>query len=78
VLEVTVLVDEAHLATIHDLAEALRRAGLRGGQALSGVGVITGAVDEPGVLSVLGQVDGVSKVEAGRAYQLPPPDAPVQ
>lgn len=56
----------------------LRAAGLRVEQVMDAIGAVTGRVPEA-ELDALRAVPGVSAVEAaGRDFQLPPPDAPVQ
>ena len=77
-VEVNVLVDDDHLATIDEVASALSREGLAVKKTLRSVGVITGAVADTGVTDALGAVAGVVGVEVNREVQLPPPDAPVQ
>ena len=76
--DVTVLVDDEHLATIDEVASALSRAGLRVGQTLRSTGVVTGSVDDKALIDDLRGVDGVVGVEVTRDIQLPPPEAPVQ
>jgi hypothetical protein len=73
--DVTVLVDDEHLAVIDEVAAALQRAGLRLGEVLPALGVITGSVDDPAALAA---VEGVARVEAAQEIQLPPPDEDVQ
>jgi hypothetical protein len=73
--EVTVLVDDDHLAAIDEVAAALQRAGLRLGDVLPAVGAITGSVDDPGALE---RVEGVAAVEPVHEVHLPPPDEEVQ
>ena len=75
--DVNVLIADDHLATIDEVAAALRDAGLRGAQVLPSAGVVTGAVDDAAV-SALEAVDGVAKVETATEIRLPPPDEPVQ
>jgi hypothetical protein len=77
-VEVVVSVAAGHLASIGEVAGALRDAGLRDAQILEAVGVITGHVDDAVGIEPLQQVDGVAGAEASRTIDLPPPDAPVQ
>jgi hypothetical protein len=77
-VEVTVLVDDAHLEAIDDVAAALARAGLRDGHTLEVTGVISGSLNDPRLVDALEQVEGVASVEVARRFQLPPPDEPVQ
>jgi precorrin-6B methylase 2 len=73
--DVTVLVDDDHLARIDEVAAALQRAGLRVGDVLPAVGAITGSIDEPAALAT---VEGVAAIEPAREIRLPPPDEDVQ
>jgi hypothetical protein len=73
--DVTVLVDDDHLAAIDEVAAALQRAGLRLGDVLPAVGAITGCVDDPAALAA---VEGVSAVEPAREIRLPAPGEDVQ
>jgi hypothetical protein len=77
-VEVTVLVDDAHLEAIDDVAAALARAGLRVGQMLEPAGVINGSLEDARLLDALKRIEGVASVEVARTFQLPPPDEPVQ
>jgi hypothetical protein len=77
-VEVTVLVEDDHLETMDDVVAALARAGLRVTETLASVGVVSGSVGDPGSIDALRQVDGVASVEVSRAFQLPPPDEPIQ
>jgi hypothetical protein len=74
-VEVVISVDAGHLATIGEVAGALRAAGLRDEQVLEAAGVITGHVDD---VEPLRDVEGVASVEPSRAIDIGPPDAPVQ
>jgi hypothetical protein len=73
--DVTVLVDDEHLAAIDEVAAALQRAGLRLGGVLPAIGAITGSVDDPAVLAA---VEGVAAVDQAQEIQLPPPDEDMQ
>ena len=73
--DVTILVDDDHLAAIDEVAAALQRAGLRLGDVLPAVGAITGSVDDPAVLD---GVEGVAAVEQAQEVHLPPPEEDVQ
>jgi hypothetical protein len=77
-VEVTVLVDDAHLEAIDDVAAALAGAGLRVGQTLELAGVINGSLDDPALLDAIEQIEGVASVEVARTFKLPPPDEPLQ
>jgi hypothetical protein len=77
VTQVSVTVDDEHVATISRVAEALRDRGMEVRQVLDTLGLITGTVPEERRRS-LERVDGVVSVDEDRTYRLPPPDAPVQ
>lgn len=72
------LVAGEQLVSIDAVAAALEAAGLRVNEVMGSVGVITGTADDPGHLAALEALDGVDSVEVAGAYQLPPPDSPIQ
>ena len=76
-VSVTILVDDAHLASIAEVAERLRDAGVVVESQAVQVGVITGRVDAARVPS-LGQVTGVQHVEIAHRIQLEPPESDLQ
>ncbi len=73
---VVVAVDDAHMSSIHEVAERLRSAGLDVTEVMEAIGLIAGTSAEP--LSTLQEVPGVASVEEPPSFQLPPPDSPVQ
>lgn len=76
-VRVSISVDDEHLESIGSVAEELSGRGLRVGQVLEGLGVITGEVEDAGRESLRG-VRGVASVDAQVEVQIPPPDSPVQ
>ena len=76
-VQISVTVDDTHLARVGLVADALRDQGMRVDQVLDTVGVITGEVD-PSQADSLRAVDGVASVDPQQQVQLPPPDSPVQ
>jgi hypothetical protein len=72
---VTLLVDDDSLGDLDDVLRRASKAGLRDGQVLPAVGVITGTA-HPDTLHELSQVPGIRAAEADRTIQLPPPDQP--
>ena len=76
-LHVCVVVDEAHLPVIEDVARDLRSRGMRVEQVLGSLGMVTGSVGEARV-PALESVDGDHPVDEQRRYRLPPPDADIQ
>jgi len=75
--DVTVTVADSHAGDIDEVAERLRRAGMRVDGALGALGVITGSVDVAR-LAALGELPGVAAVEQQTGFQIAPPDADVQ
>ncbi len=77
---VTVTVDDAHLESIGQVAQALRDRGMQVEEVLDAVGVITGVLPDTGpqTLADVQAVEGVASVDAELHYQLPPPDAEIQ
>ncbi len=76
-VRVSVSVDDEHLAKIGSVADQLSSQGLRVGQVLEGLGIITGEVDEGGQESLRG-VAGVTSVDRQQDVRIAPPDSPVQ
>lgn len=72
---VTVTVDEAHLTRVREVAEGLRRRGMRVESVLEGLGIVTGEADDPASLRA---VDGVQSVDAELRHDIGPPGAEVQ
>jgi hypothetical protein len=75
--QLTVAVDDDHVAAISDVAAALQGKGMVVDQVLEAVGVIIGSAPDVD-RAELAAVEGVVSVEGGTRFQLPPPDAPVQ
>jgi hypothetical protein len=70
-ITVNVLVADAYLERIDEVASALRAAGLREVSVLSQAGLVQGVARED-VLARLEQVAGVSAVERAREVRVPP------
>lgn len=75
--QVVISVADDQLARLTEVVDELRAAGLRVGEVLDSVGVVTGTVDGAAV-SALSTVPGVLEVERSRVYRVPPPDSSVQ
>ncbi len=76
-VQLTVTVQEEHLARLDEVATELGRCGMQVDQELGGLGIITGSA--PGeALAVLRGIEGVASVDAQVGFSLPPPDSPVQ
>ena len=75
--DVSVTVDDGHLAALDGVVRGLRARGMRVDQVLDGLGIITGSVP-PGTLGALTGVAGVLSVDEQLTHRLAPPDAPVQ
>ncbi len=75
--DVTVSVDDEHVADVREVADRLREAGLSINELFEELGVITGQIDESRA-DTLKNVEGVASVERSRDYQLAPPDSDIQ
>ncbi|MGY2067883.1 hypothetical protein [Blastococcus sp. SYSU DS0619] len=75
--DVSITVDDGHLAALDGVVQGLRAHGMRVDQVLDGLGIITGSVP-PGTLGALTGVAGVESVDEQLTHRLAPPDAPVQ
>ncbi|MCZ2860448.1 hypothetical protein [Blastococcus sp. VKM Ac-2987] len=75
--DVSVTVDDRHLAALDGVVQGLRARGMRVDQVLDGLGIITGSVPS-GTLGALTGVAGVLSVDEQLTHRLAPPDAPVQ
>lgn len=76
-VDITVTVGDAHLASIDAVAAALRNNGMQVRQVLAEIGIISGSVPD-GRRQSLEAVDGVEAVENENTFQLPAPESPVQ
>lgn len=74
---INVTVDDEHLASIDDVAEALRAKGMDVDAVHGAVGIITGTAPAE-VEPSLGAVDGVASVHRQLQYRVPRPDAEIQ
>jgi hypothetical protein len=74
---VTVIVDDAQLAKIDELADRLRNAGMRVEQVLGEIGMITGSLP-PEHRERVRTMPGVAGVEDEVTFHAPPPDEDVQ
>jgi hypothetical protein len=74
---IMVTVDDAHLATVENVAQQLRSRGMHVDQVLEAIGIITGSVADH-QFSTLESVEGVGSIEEQQQFHLPPPDADVQ
>lgn len=72
---VTLVVDDDGLDDLEATLRRVRRAGLRDGEILAAVGVITGTANRA-TLGNLARVRGIRAAEADRTIQLPPPGEP--
>ena len=72
---VTVTVDDEHLAEIDEVADRLRERGMRIDQILASIGIVTGSVEQ---VEVLRGVTGVESVAAEERVDLGPPDQEIQ
>lgn len=74
---ITVTVDDAHLADMKDVVEQLRAHGMRVEQVLYSVGIITGCAPDH-ECSALGAVTGVGSVAEQQQFRVPHPDSEIQ
>ena len=68
----------SHLASIAELVQRLRKAGMEVEQVPPVIGVITGTVPASSSLGSLSAVVGVASIEQQRQFRIPSPDAVVQ
>lgn len=76
-ITVSISVDEQHKDRLSDVIENCKELGLNVEQQLDAIGVITGSIDSAKT-DALKQVQGVSKVEPSRQFQIAPPDSEIQ
>ena len=74
---VTVIVDDAQLAEVDELADRLRNAGMLVDQVLGEIGMITGSLAQEHREWVR-TMPGVAGVEDETTFHVPPPDEDVQ
>lgn len=75
--QVSVSVDDDHLASLRVVVQALEAQGLQVDQVLDGLGIVSGSVDDARRM-LLSSVPGVASVDGQLTYQLAPPDADLQ
>ena len=76
-IDVSISGDDASLDQVDKVVERLRAAGMTVNHVLAEIGAISGSIDEDR-FTLLASVPGVSGVERGRQFELPPPDAEIQ
>jgi hypothetical protein len=76
-VQISVSVDDAHLAQIEQISQQLKSSGMNVQQTLSSIGVINGSI-ESDKLNSLAQIEGVKNVEPQQSYQLAPPSSDIQ
>lgn len=74
---VTVVVDDAHLSTIDEVAAELRSGGMHVTQVLTEAGVISGSIPD-GRKQALQRVAGVESIDEQTRFDLPPPESSIQ
>ncbi len=75
--DITLTVDDDHVAQIHDVADAARAVGMHVSEVLDNIGIICGSAPAS-CRPALQDLDGVVDVETGRSYRAAPPDSDVQ
>ncbi|MGZ8179086.1 hypothetical protein ACXVUM_14250 [Williamsia sp. SKLECPSW1] len=75
--DVTITVDDDHLAALDDVVASIRAAGVHVTAVHAAIGVISGTVadDARGPLSA---IRGVASIEQAPRFGVAPPDSPVQ
>ena len=73
---ITVQVDDEHVAHLDGVAEQLKAAGMHVDQVLEAIGIITGTANTQ-VLAALEQVPGVT-IETQHDFTIAPPNSDVQ
>jgi hypothetical protein len=76
-MNISVSVEDAHLATIELVSQKLQAQGMKVEHVLQNIGVISGSIDSS-LMNTLSQIEGVKQVEQERTYQLAPPDSDIQ
>lgn len=74
---ITVTVEDSHLAVMEEVAQQLRARGMRVERVLYSVGIITGCAPDQDC-SALGAVEGVGSVDEQQHFRIPPPGSDVQ
>ncbi len=72
---VSITVDEAHVASLPRVVEALRERGMQVDAVLEGLGMVTGSARDADSLRT---VEGVSAVDPELEHRLPPPEDDIQ
>lgn len=76
-IDVSVAIDDAHLAEFDAVLKRAKRAGLKTTRALPEIGIVTGTIDDE-KLPALRKVKGIASIETERQIQLPPPESDTQ
>lgn len=72
---VTVTIDEDHRSAVALISEQLQQRGMEVDSVLEGLGMVTGATQDP---EMLRHVEGVESVDEGLEFQLPSPGEDIQ
>lgn len=75
--DVNVSIADDHLDKIDAVVRRMQRAGLKVGQRLDAIGVVSGSID-PAQVGDLESVGGVASVERSRQVSVPPPEEETQ
>jgi hypothetical protein len=76
-VNVTVAIEDSHLARMPEVIQKLQSAGMRVEESLEEMGIVIGSCDAA-QMQALSQIEGVAAVETESQYQLAPPDAEIQ
>ncbi|MGJ0119385.1 hypothetical protein ACQ7HM_09285 [Williamsia sp. MIQD14] len=75
--EVTITVDDDHLASIDEVVAAVRASGVQVTQVHAAIGIISGTM-APDVRHALTAIRGVGAIEESPQFGVAPPDSPIQ
>ncbi len=76
--KVTISVDDEHLDKMPEVVKRTKKAGLKVGEQMESLGIITGSIDDDKFDS-LDRIKGVSNVARDEeSFQIAPPDSEVQ
>ncbi len=75
--EITITVDDAHLAAMDEVVAAVRASGVEVTGVHTAIGIISGTVPADR-RTALSQIQGVGAVEEAPGLRVPPPESPLQ
>jgi len=75
--DITITVDDAHLAAIDEVVAAVRASGVEVTGVHAAIGIISGTVPADR-RTALSQIQGVGAIEEAPVFRAAPPDSPIQ